>query len=309
MSVVRPTRALSGALLLASAVAVAGCEVNLNSEGIVSRETKTFKVTAAPEIQLETFDGAIEVHSWDRNEVEVEIEKRAMEQSLVDEMTVSAEQQGNRVIVKVTRPARRDSGGIQVGVHFSPTARLRVALPRASQLTAASGDGSIQIEDVSGKIALTTSDGSVRGSRLSGEITIRSGDGPIRIDRVEGKLDVETEDGSITLDARPTTLRARTADGSVRIEINRDSAMAEDWDIQTADGAVTLTLPPDFNAQLDAETRDGRVRASHPAVKVRVEGESRQEREESRRSLKTTMGSGGRTLKVRTGDGAIRIEG
>ena len=62
------------------------CEVNLNSEGIVSRETKTFKVTGVPDVHLETFDGSIEVHSWDRNEVEVEIEKRAMEQSLVDEM-------------------------------------------------------------------------------------------------------------------------------------------------------------------------------------------------------------------------------
>src|SRR5687768_1506092 len=89
------------ALLLAVSVAVTGCEVNLNSEGIVSRETKTFKVSGIPEVLLETFDGAIEVHSWDRNEIEIEIEKRAMEQALVDEMKVSAEQQGDRIVVKV----------------------------------------------------------------------------------------------------------------------------------------------------------------------------------------------------------------
>jgi DUF4097 and DUF4098 domain-containing protein YvlB len=303
MPVVHPARFRTAALLLAACSVAAGCEVNLNSEGIVSRETKTFKVTGAPELQLETFDGSIEIHSWDRSEVEVEIEKRAMEQSLVDQMTVSAEQQGNRVVVKVSRPGRRDSEGIQVGVHFSPTARLRVAVPRQSTLTALSGDGSITIEDVSGKITLTTNDGSVRASRVVGEIMVRSGDGAIRMDRVEGKVDLETEDGGITIEAKPTALRARTADGSIRIEVEPDTVMAEDWDLQTADGSVVLTLPADFDGELDAVSRDGAVRANHPAVS----GEAR-EGEERRRALKAKMGNGGRTVRVRTGDGSIRIE-
>jgi DUF4097 and DUF4098 domain-containing protein YvlB len=294
------------ALLLGAAVVATACEVNLNSEGIVSRETKTFQVSGTPEVQLETFDGTIEVHSWDRSDVEVEIEKRAMEQSLVDEMKVSAEQQGNRIVIKVTGPTRREFDGIQVGVHFSPTARLRVALPRQSQLTASSGDGSITVEDVRGKITLNTNDGSVRGSNLAGEITVRSGDGSIRMDRIEGKLDLETDDGSIGLEAKPTTLRARTADGSIRLRVEPDSAMDGDWDVQTADGSVTLRLPSEFNAELDAETRDGAVRASHPGVSAESrEGETRSER---RRTLKATLGSGGRVLRIRTGDGTIRIE-
>ena len=292
---------------MAAAVALAACEVNLNSEGIVSRETKTFKVSGVPDVQLETFDGSIEVHSWDRNEVEVEIEKRAMEQSMVDEMVISSEQQGDRIIVKVTQPRNRDFDGIQIGVNFGPTARLRVAVPRNSQLTAASGDGSITVEDVNGKIALTTSDGSVRASRVTGELSVRSGDGSIRLDAVEGKLDLETEDGSIGVEARPTALRARTADGSIRLRVDADTKMTEDWDVQTADGSVTLTLPSSFDGELDAETRDGSVRANHPAVT----NESREgdDREERRRTLKATLGSGGRTLRVRTGDGTIRIEG
>ena len=113
--------AAARAICVAAALTLAACEVNLNSEGIVSRETKKFKVAGIPDVQLDTFDGSIEIHSWDRNEVEVEVEKRAMEQSLVDEMQVSAEQQGDKVIVKVSRaqPAR-DFDGVQIGVHFSP---------------------------------------------------------------------------------------------------------------------------------------------------------------------------------------------
>ena len=307
MSVHEFARVGSRALLVAAAVALTACEVNLNSEGIVSRETKTFKVSGVPDVQLETFDGTIEVHSWDRNEVEVEIEKRAMEQSMVDEMVISSEQQGDRIIVKVTQPRNRDFDGIQIGVNFSPTARLRVAVPRNSQLAASSGDGSITVEDVNGKVALTTSDGSVRASRVTGELSVRSGDGSIRLDAVEGKLDLETEDGSIGVEAKPTALRARTADGSIRLRVDADTKMTEDWDVQTADGSVTLTLPSSFDGELDAETRDGSVRANHPAVT----NESREgdDREERRRTLKATLGSGGRTLRVRTGDGTIRIEG
>ena len=291
---------------LASVTAFAACEVNLNSEGIVTRETKQFKVTGVPEIELETFDGSIEIHSWDRPEVEVEIEKRAMEQSLVDEMKIVAEQHGNKIVLKVSRPARYESQGIQIGVNFSPTARLRVALPRQSQLTAKSNDGSISIEDVTGRIMLTTGDGSVRAVRLAGDVTIRSGDGAIRMDGVEGKLDFETDDGSISGEAKPTALRAHTGDGSIRIEVQPDSKMDADWDVRTSDGSVVLTLPSDFSGLIDAESRDGSVRANHPAIKdEQRDGEDRDER---RRTLKATLGAGGKLLRVRTGDGAIRIE-
>jgi hypothetical protein len=295
------------AALLLAVVAVAGCEVNLNTEGIVSRETKRFTVTAAPEIELDTFDGAIEVHSWDRGEVEVEIERRAMEQRLVDEMTVTAEQQGNKVIVKVTGPSSREGfGGVQIGVHFSPTARLRVVVPRESQVTARSGDGSIDVEDVTGRIALTTRDGRIRGTRLSGDITVRSGDGSIRFDRAAGRLDLETDDGSITLAGTPTALRLRTMDGSIRVEVQPDATVAEDWDIQTGDGSITLTLPSDINAVVDAETRDGSVRTSHP--RLRDEPRDDESRRERRRTLRATLGDGGKTLRIRSGDGTIRIE-
>jgi DUF4097 and DUF4098 domain-containing protein YvlB len=306
MQVYRWVGATSRLVICAAAVSLAACEVNLNSEGIVARETKTFKVAGTPDVTLETFDGAIEVHSWDRNEVEIEVERRAMEQSLVDQIKVSAEQEGDRIVIKITGPSDRGFEGIQIGMHVSPTARLRVALPRQSQLAAKTGDGSVSVEDVNGKIGITTSDGSVRASRLAGDITVRSGDGSIRMERIEGKVDLETEDGSIGLEAKPSVLRARTADGSIRLEIAPDAEMTDDWDIQTADGSVTLTLPANFNGQLDAETRDGAVRARHAGVSNETrDGEGRDER---RRTLKATLGSGGRVVKVRSGDGTIRIE-
>ena len=299
------------AVIFALASALGACEVNLNTEGLASRDTKTYKITGTPEVSLDTFDGSIEVHSWDRNEVEVEIEKRAMDQGLIDQIKVEAEQQGNKVIIKVTGPSSVEFHGVTIGHNVSPTARLRVALPRASNLSAKSGDGSIRAEELDGRIVLQTKDGSVTATRLSGDIQIRSGDGSIRLERVSGKIDLETEDGSIGMEAKPTVLHAKTGDGSVRATIDPDAVMSDNWDITTSDGTVVLTLPASFDAELDAETNDGAVRANHPELTneaARIRGEGSEERRERRRTLRQKMGDGGKMLRVRTGDGTIRIE-
>lgn len=297
-------------VLLAATVFGAGCEVNLNTEGVSARETRTFKVAGRPELALDTFDGSIELHSWDRNEIEVEIEKRAMEQPLLDEIKIDSQQQGDKVTVKITGPSRTERHGMTIGMHISPTARLRVVVPRNANVAATSGDGSIRAEAIEGKLVLNTSDGSVTGTRLGGEIQIRSGGGSIRLEQTSGKLDLETTDGSIGMKVKPTVLHARTGDGSIRASIEPDTIMADNWDLTTSDGSVVVTLPGVFNAELDAETSDGAVRANHPLIADRErarddEGESRRER---RRALRSTLGGGGKTIKIRTGDGTIRIE-
>ena len=297
--------------LLAAAAVAAGCEVNLHTEGLSARETRTFKTTGQPDLVLDTFDGSIEVHSWDRAEIEVEIEKRAMEQSLVDQITIEAEQQGNHITLRVKGPADRERHGVTIGVNVSPSARLRVTVPRATNLQARSGDGSIRAEEIDGKIVLTTVDGSVTASRLTGDIQIRSGDGAIRLERVAGRLDLETDDGSIGLDANPSVLHAKTGDGSIRMRIDPDAKMLDNWDITTGDGSVVVTLPATFSAELDAETSDGVVRPTHPQLRD-ADGDRRgddgDERRERRRALRTKMGDGGKSLRIRTGDGTIRIE-
>jgi DUF4097 and DUF4098 domain-containing protein YvlB len=236
-----------------------------------------------------------------------------MEQSLIDEIKVQTDQQGDVVTIKVTGPRRTEFRGVTIGMHISPTARLRVVVPRSSNIQATSGDGSIRAEAVEGKILLTTQDGSVTATRIGGDIQIRSGDGSIRLDNVTGKLDLETEDGSIGLEAQPSVLKARTGDGSIRAMISPDSAMTDNWDLATSDGSVMLQLPGLFNAEIDAETSDGTVRSDHPLLSdedrlERRRGEDGDERRERRRVLRAKMGDGGKILKVRTGDGTIRIE-
>ncbi len=297
----------AGAALLA--LSLAGCTVNVNTEGATASETHTFKVAGAPRVTLDTFDGSIEVHSWERAEVEVTVEKQAQDASLLQQIVVEPSQDGDAVTVRVRGPAGRGSSGINIGVVYSPGAKLRVVLPRSASLDIKSGDGAITVEDVTGTLTMRSGDGSIIGLRLSGDVRASTGDGSIRLRETTGRVDAETEDGSIVVNGTLTHLRAKTGDGSVRIGAERGSVLEDDWLVETDDGSVEVRLPEGLAALIDAATSDGSIRSGYPGLTVprRADDDDDRERTDGRR-LKATLGQGGRTLRVRTGDGTIRFE-
>jgi putative adhesin len=289
----------------ALAVALAACTVNVNTDGATASETHMFKVTGASRIILDTFDGAIEVHAWDRPEVEVVVEKQAQDEARLKDITVEKSQDGDQVTLRVRGPASSGSSGVVIGVNFSPSARLRVAVPKSSALDLRSGDGSITVEEVTGIASLRTDDGSIVASRLSGEVLARTDDGSIRFREITGKVDVETGDGSVVVDGTLTHLRAKTGDGSVRIGVEAGSRVEDDWTVETRDGSVEVRLPEAVDVVVDAVTTDGGIRSNYPGLTVERADDDHDDR--SRRELHGTLGAGGRTLRVRTGDGTIRF--
>jgi Toastrack DUF4097 len=285
-------------LLGAAALLLSGCEMQLDAEGYTAREQKTFKVSGTPELTLATFDGAIEVRAWDRPEVQVVIERRGESREEAESIEVVSEQSGNRISVEARRPA----GGrrlIVIGHHVGRSAKLTASVPRQTNLLARSSDGSIGAWSVDGRIELRTDDGAVRGEDLRGQVRVQTGDGSVRISRLEGSLNLDTDDGSVNVDGKLAAVHARSGDGSVEVRASPGSVMTDDWDITTGDGAVQLDLPEGFNAEIDARTRDGRVRVTDLPLTVRGEV--------VRDAVQARLGSGGRQLKVRSGDGSIRL--
>jgi hypothetical protein len=75
--------------------------------------------------------------------------------------------------------------------------------------------------------------------------------------------------------------------------------MSRAWSVHTGDGHVTLRLPENFAADLDAHTGDGKVTVDFPVTISGSVGGS---------ELRGKLNGGGETLTVRTGDGAIHLE-
>jgi DUF4097 and DUF4098 domain-containing protein YvlB len=287
---------LGGALLVTSCLASA-CTVTLDSQSEIVRDEKRFTIKGTPSVRVTTFDGSIQIQSWDKPEVLVEIEKRGPTREAVDALEVKSSQDGDTIEVEVKKP----QGTFHViGVRVSPTARLIVWLPKRADVKARSGDGFIAIEHVNGRIELHTGDGSIRANDIAGELTLNTGDGSVTVDEAEGRLALDTGDGGVNVSGKLSGVRLHTGDGSIVYRAQPGTAMSEDWEITTGDGGVSLYLPSDFSAELDAHTGDGAIRND-------LNLSSAGSREGDRRTVRGRLGSGGRQLRIRTGDGSIRL--
>jgi hypothetical protein len=269
--------ALAALLVAPGCVDIIGADLNK----YVERDEKHFAVSGKPDVALTTFDGSIEIRPWDKADVQVVIEKRGRDHDDVAAIEVKAEQHGDRIEISVTEP-KRDHGGFNL--HFNNrSAKLIVSVPASADLTAKSGDGSIDIERVAGHVQLRSGDGSIRGRMLGGDVEANTGDGSIRLD---GKL---------------TSVRVHTGDGSVTIHADPGSSPGADWDIVTGDGSVTLEVPDGFSAEVDAHTGDGGIHMRDLTLS-NVTGNI------GKNSLRGRLGDGGKALRVRTGDGSITFK-
>jgi DUF4097 and DUF4098 domain-containing protein YvlB len=289
--------------LLAVATLGSGCVVSVDSQGQIVRDEKRFKVTGIPELHLTTFDGSIEIQAWERPDVAIDVEKRGATREVVDGLEIKTSQDGNRIELEVKRPRTESFSGF--GFHQSASARLIVSVPRDVNIVARSGDGSIVIERVSGRLELRTGDGSIRASDVGGELILDTGDGSVTVDGARGLLDVDTGDGGVNVTGRLTSVKLHTGDGSIVYRAEPGSEMSDNWDITTGDGGVTLYLPAGFGADLDAHTGDGSIRNDLDVVGS--EEDRRDGNEERRRTLRGRVGGGGKQIRVRTGDGTIRL--
>jgi hypothetical protein len=282
---------------------LAGCVVRVDSDRYRQREEKRFTTKGRPTVQLATFDGAVEIRGWDRDEVSIEIEKRGRDKDAIETIEVVATQDGSTVRVEARKRGDPPKGSYQIGfLHsLSRSARLVASVPTGSDLVVRTGDGSIRVEHVSGKVELKSGDGSVKGFDLSGDVFAHTGDGSIEVEGLDGRCDLASDDGSIAVQGRLDTLRVRTDDGSVVVKALAGSTIARDWSLTTRDGSMVLYVPDRLGADVDAETRDGSVRYDDSLPFERAG------RADARNVLRGRLGDGGPRLVMRTGDGSIRL--
>jgi DUF4097 and DUF4098 domain-containing protein YvlB len=271
----------SGVVLASSCLLTSGCvSINATDFRYLDEEEKRFTVQGTPDLTLDTFDGSIDIESWDRPEVLVVVEKRGVDRAVAESIQVEAEQQGDRITVKV-RGRSEDRIGFGFGTYRS--ARLVVSVPKASRIHAKSGDGRIEVR------------------RILGGVSVHTDDGSIRLFDVEGEVEARTDDGSIRVDGVLSQLRLRSDDGTVRVRAHSGSAINSDWSISTNDGSVVVELPAGIDAELDAHTRDGRVNGRDLNI-------SQADYSGHRDTLRGRLGKGGSgRLRVETGDGSITL--
>ncbi len=276
--------------LLAAALALPAVFASAHAEP--STWDRTFDVSGTPSLAIRTNDGAVRVRTVGGHHVGVHITTRGWTLGPRG-VHVDASQEGNHieVVAKVPR---------WIGFSFSINRGLliEVTLPAHADLDVDTGDGSVTISPHEGTIKVHSGDGNISADGLRGDLTLSSGDGWITGTGLDGRLRAHSGDGHVRLDGRFDALEVTTGDGGIDLEAAPGSKLVDDWYVRTGDGGVTVRLPRDFKARLDAHTGDGGITLDLP---IEVQGQI------SRSSITGNLNGGGRPFVLRTGDGPIRI--
>jgi DUF4097 and DUF4098 domain-containing protein YvlB len=235
---------------------------------------RDFKVGTHPQLRVQTNDAGIDVRGGTGNTISVRVVADGRHIG-PGELSVTAQQSGDSIFVQVKIPER------PIRLNFSSrSVRIEVSVPQSTAVDLSSADGALHVSGVKGEARLGTSDGS------------------IHVDSFDGNLHAHTSDGSVEAGGRFDLLDLNSSDGRIAVEVWKGSHMNGTWNLRTSDGSITLRLPDDLAAFLDAWTNDGHIDLQLP---VEVSGKLEKNR------VRGKLHGGGPSLQVHTGDGSITL--
>lgn len=303
---------LASPALLTVALVFTGCDFDDFDGG--AREKEDFHYTHALKsggrIEIENFNGSVEITGWDKESVEIHGTKHAPTRELLDAIRIDIESTPENLRIKTVRPIERRGN---LGVKYILSVPRKVVLDRII-----SSNGSIRIEQVEGNAKVRTSNGAVRAGAFKGDFdastsngsidlndftggaVLHSSNGAIRADGVRGFFEAHTSNGSINARIAEATgsrpIRAESSNGNVNLTVER----LKDNDIiaSTSNSSLTVRLPAAAGARLKASTSNSSITTEFD---VATQGTL------SKNRLEGTIGGGGPLLDLHTSNGSIRV--
>lgn len=204
---------------------------------------------------------------------------------------------GGEVEVRATKRARRSdpeevrieviehAGGVTICAVYPTPARAR------QENECAPGEGgrmSTEDNDVSVNFVVRVPEGvRLAAGTVNGSVEVSGLRSDVEASSVNGSVEVETTGSAI----------GQSVNGAVELAMGR-----ADWDgerrASSVNGSVTVVLPADANVDVSGSTVNGGIESDFP---ITVRGRW------GPRSLRGTIGSGGRDLHLETVNGEIRI--
>lgn len=236
--------------------------------------SKTYAITNAPDLRVDTSDANIHVDTWNQKSIEATISS-AYYKFGQGGLTVEEHQSGDTVEINLHFPHQFHFGGFT-----SHRVDINIHMPRTGRVNLHTGDGKIEL------------------SEFSGDMDLSSGDGAEEIHGVEGRLHASSGDGHISADGKFEVLNLRTGDGHLEVRATAGSKVSEEWMLHTGDGSVNLELPQDLAADLHLHTGDGHIDVDFPITSEgRIRGND----------VHGKLNGGGNMISVQTGDGSISL--
>jgi len=186
-------------------------------------------------------------------DIETRVGSITVNGSDVDEVHLSAD-----IIVKAYSPEKAEELAEAVKIQIEPdgeTLRIRASLPDDTKKR------SVTVNfEVSAPFDLTA--------------RCRSTVGSVNINDMHGRIDAETDVGSITCKGVVAQVKLRANVGSVKVFCASDAPAGFNADIATNVGSIELMAPKDLSAEVSAATNVGSVSTTRPITVVGKLGKS-----------------------------------
>lgn len=128
-------------------------------------------------------------------------------------------------------------------------------------------------------------------------LSLRSTNGGISVTNVRSEMQLRTVNGGLNLSHVGGTVEGRTSNGGVKVALDGTTWDGQGLDVSTSNGGVTLDLPENYSARLEAGTVNGGLNIDFP---ITVSGSVK-------KSIAADIGGGGPTLRIKTDNGGVHI--
>jgi DUF4097 and DUF4098 domain-containing protein YvlB len=293
----------------AALLSLTGCDVGIGDFERFSHDFHyNYPLNPSGTLSLETFNGSIEVSTWDQNTVDISGTKYAPSQAEADSMDIRIDHTPDSVSIRAVRPTdRRGNRGAKFVVRVPRGVVLDRLISSNGSIEATQGAGPgrfktsnahVHVRDFHGKLDIETSNGGIELSDIDGDVQAHTSNSHIRAARVEGKLDATTSNGGIDAEMARADCTGKFETNNSNIELTLPPGYAAELRANTSNGSITLKAPAELNARVVARTSNSQI---HSDFEMRTRGEF------SKNRLEASMGSGAGLVDLSSSNGSIRL--
>jgi hypothetical protein len=257
-------------------------------------------IPSGGQFTVRNFNGPIDVKPATGNTVEFRAEKRPRSGAEITDVAfeVRTSSNGDVSICSTTNEDscegdRRRSDGWRREV----TVVMTVLVPRNLRLKVATGNGALNVDGAGSEVQASTGNGRVHIGETQGTVNVSTGNGDVEVRNAKASVHVSTGNGDVDVVTAEGPVEVSSGNGDIDVRMSALRAK-EDMSFHTGSGDVKLTLPANYNGELDASTGNGTI---HSDFDLKVKGQL------SPRHVRATIGEGGPMLRMSTGNGAFEI--
>lgn len=256
------------------------------------------RVASGASVTIRHYNGPIDVRESTTDRVEFQAARPSRGDG---ELTFEVENVGGNITIcsvfrgrNICDNERRGWGGWENGPR---SARLTVALPKGVRLAARTGNGEVTVEKASNDVDISTGNGDVRITLTAGRVEVTTGNGELEIEGATGPVEASTGNGRVYVTTSSGPVSVRSGNGDIDVRMTAISGTS-DMDFSTGNGAVTVAVPSNINAEVEARTGHGEFRSD---FEIRIQGRL------NPRHIRGIIGTGGRRISMVSGNGRLEL--